>query len=94
MGQRVISPLRHTATLLPHNGVVRQRTGCAAPAYHEQDLVFATAIGTPVDPSNLRRAWRSIVKRPKIGHPRFPGPRHALRCRSSLRFAWFVSVKG
>jgi hypothetical protein len=46
------------------------------PAYQDRDLVFATPLGTPIDPANLRRAWRGIVKRAGIGHIRFHDLRH------------------
>jgi integrase len=48
----------------------------AGAAYTEHGLVFQTALGTPIDPSNLRRAWRAIVKRSGIGHVRYHDLRH------------------
>jgi len=47
------------------------------PAYSDHDLVFATPIGTPMDPSNLRRAWRHIVQAAGLDACRFHDLRHA-----------------
>ena len=47
------------------------------PAYTDHGLSFQTPLGTPVDPSNLRRAWRAIVKRAGVGHVRFHDLRHS-----------------
>jgi integrase len=33
----------------------------AGPAYHDRDLVFATGLGTPLEPGNVLRTWRRIV---------------------------------
>jgi integrase len=49
----------------------------AGPAYRDHDLVFATAIGTPVDPSNLARVWRLIVRAAGLRGVRFHDLRHA-----------------
>ena len=46
------------------------------PAYQDHLLVFATPLGRPIDPSNLRRAWRGIVKGAGSGHVRFHDLRH------------------
>ncbi len=47
------------------------------PDYAGYDLVLATSLGTPIDPSNLRRAWKAILKTAGIGHLRFHDLRHA-----------------
>ena len=47
------------------------------PAYQDRDLVFATPIGSAVDPSNLRRTWTRTLKRAGAGHVRFHDLRHA-----------------
>ena len=46
------------------------------PAYQDHDLVFATPLGTPIDPSNLRRAWLGIVQAASLPHLRFHDLRH------------------
>ena len=45
-------------------------------AYGDHDLVFATPLGTPIDTSNLRRAWKSIAKAADVPHLRFHDLRH------------------
>ena len=47
------------------------------PAYSDRDLVFATAAGAPVDPSNLSRAWATIVRAAGLQRIRFHDLRHA-----------------
>lgn len=46
-------------------------------AYQDNDLAFATSIGTPIDPSNLHRAWHRILKTSGIQDVRFHDLRHA-----------------
>ncbi len=48
----------------------------AGPAYVDNDLVFATPLGEPIDPANLRRTFRGITK--AVGQPklRFHDLRH------------------
>ena len=45
--------------------------------YNDHGLVFTTALGTPIEPSNLRRTWLRIVKAAGLGHVRFHDLRHA-----------------
>lgn len=40
----------------------------AAPTWENDDLVFTTAIGTPLDPSNVRRGFARLTKHAGIGH--------------------------
>jgi integrase len=39
-----------------------------APTWENDDLVFTTTIGTPLDPSNLRRGFAQITKQAGLGH--------------------------
>ena len=39
-----------------------------AVVWDDDDLVFTTMIGTPLDPSNLRRGFSQLTKRADIGH--------------------------
>jgi len=43
----------------------------------DDGLVFTTPLGTPIDPSNLRRTWLGILKGAGLGHLRFHDLRHA-----------------
>lgn len=47
------------------------------PAHQDHGLVFATPLGTPIDPSNLRRAWSRIVRAAGLEPLRFHDLRHA-----------------
>ncbi len=47
------------------------------PAYEDNDLVFATPLGTPLHPNTLRVGWLRILKAANIGHLRFHDLRHA-----------------
>ena len=49
----------------------------AGPAYQDQNLVFATGIGTPIEPGNLLRAWAKITAAAGVGHVRIHDLRHA-----------------
>jgi integrase len=45
---------------------VRERLA-AGPLWHENDLVFTSQTGQPLDDANVRRAFRSITKRAGLG---------------------------
>jgi integrase len=47
------------------------------PAYRDHGLVFATSVGTPIAPSNLRRAWHRILAEAGVDRVRFHDLRHA-----------------
>jgi integrase len=47
------------------------------PAYQDHDLVFAGPTGSPIDPSNFRRAWLRILTDANTGAIRFHDLRHA-----------------
>lgn len=49
----------------------------AGPAYQDRDLVFANALGTPVEPGNLARTWRRVLAAAGVGHVRWHDLRHA-----------------
>lgn len=44
--------------------------------YRMDGYVFATAIGTPIDPRNLIREWHALLKRAKLRRIRFHDLRH------------------
>lgn len=44
--------------------------------YIDHGLTFATPLGTPIDPSNLRRAWADILADAGVGHLRWHDLRH------------------
>ena len=45
-------------------------------AYQDLELIFATPVGGPVDPSNLRRAWLLITEAAGLKGLRFHDCRH------------------
>ncbi len=47
------------------------------PNYQDNGLVFVTSLGTPIEPSNLRRAWLKILAKSGLSHLRFHDLRHA-----------------
>jgi integrase len=46
------------------------------PAYRDHGLVFATPLGLPIDPSNLRRHWIRLVRSAGVPYLRFHDLRH------------------
>lgn len=49
----------------------------AGPAYEDRDLVFATGLGTPLEPGNLRRTWLRITSAAGLPGLRIHDLRHA-----------------
>jgi len=48
-----------------------------AAAWHDEDLVSTTPIGTPIDPANLAKAYGRLCAEAGIGHRRFHAVRHS-----------------
>jgi integrase len=48
----------------------------AGPAWHDTGMVFASAVGTPMEPDNLGRSWYRVRKVLPEPRPRFHDPRH------------------
>jgi len=69
-------PVESVAALRAHR--VRQATArlATADAYADHDLVFATALGTPVHPSNVLRAFYRLIERTGVPRITFHGLRH------------------
>jgi Site-specific recombinase XerD len=49
----------------------------AGSAYQDRDLVFASAIGTPLEPGTIRRTWLRALGVAGVGHVRWHDLRHA-----------------
>jgi integrase len=46
----------------------QNETRLSAPVWENNDLVFSTCVGTPLDPSNLRRGFARLTQAAGIGH--------------------------
>ena len=77
-GSRRTVPLGTTALDALRRARVRQLQErlIVGPAYKDQGLVFATALGTPIFHSNLRRAFQRLLISADIGRLRFHDLRH------------------
>jgi integrase len=63
----------------------------AGSAYQDRNLVFATRVGTPINPSNLRnRSFVPLLKKAGLPHITFPDLRHTT---ASLLFSKNVHPK-
>jgi integrase len=49
----------------------------AGSAWHDLDLVFTSALGTPLEPGTIRRTWRRVLAVTDVGHVRWHDLRHA-----------------
>ena len=49
----------------------------AGPRWTDTDYVFTTEIGTPIDPDNLKYAWRKMTTKAGFGNLRFHALRHS-----------------
>lgn len=49
----------------------------AGSAYQDRDLVFASAVGTPLEPGTILRTWARVVAAAGVGHVRWHDLRHA-----------------
>ena len=63
-------------TLREHRRRQESERDVLGPDYEDHDLVFATPLGTPVDPGNLRRSWTRVVRDAGLPHLRFHDLRH------------------
>ncbi len=49
--------------------------------YEKNNYVFCTEIGTPIDPSNLRKTYERVLTKAKIEHKKFHSLRHTYATR-------------
>lgn len=54
-------PLRCVAAFKAHRDLQERDKGFAAKKWHDNDLVFASTTGQPLDAANVRRAFRRVV---------------------------------
>jgi integrase len=60
-----------------HRDLQEDERRLAGRGYQDHNLIFATSIGTPIDPANLRRAWDKIATEAELPALRFHDLRHA-----------------
>ncbi len=70
-------PLRCSRALTAHRKRQLEQRLALGPAWHENGLVFASPIGTPIDPRNLTRKYHSITEAAGLGRRRFHALRHS-----------------
>jgi integrase len=73
----VALPAMCVAAFLRRKRTQRLERLAAGPRWTEWGYVFTTAIGTPIDPDNLHRAWRKITAKAGLGRLRFHAVRHS-----------------
>lgn len=76
-GRRTLELGRNTIGLLrKHLDDQQQERISAGDLWHENGLIFTTSLGTPIDPSNLRRDFRRMLKDAGLPSFRFHSLRH------------------
>ena len=65
-----------TLAVLKRHRLAQAEARLAIGVYEDHGLVFASQLGTPIDPSYLRRVWARIVKRAELPHLKFHDCRH------------------
>ena len=78
----VVLPAHSVDVLRAHRRQQAQERLAAGSAWHDDGLVFATTIGTPLDARNVTRQFRAMCARADVGQPRFHDLRHT--CASLL----------
>lgn len=73
----VILPAIAIETLKQHRKAQAELHLKLGPGYSDQGIVFATSLGTAIDPGNFRRGWDRIRKAAGIEGVRFHDLRHA-----------------
>lgn len=55
----------------------KEKEDAGKEAYKDEDLLFCTPIGTPMEPRNLHRIHTKILERAELPHVRFHDLRHS-----------------
>ena len=64
------------AALKVHKRLQAQAKLLAGPAWRERGLVFSTSEGTPIDPANDRKKWKSLLKDAGVPYGKLHSARH------------------
>lgn len=76
---RVISLDGHTVALLrDHQTVQAFAAKRVGPFWQDHDLVFPSVIGTPLDPNNCSKAFRTLIRRLDLPYTTLHGLRHMM----------------
>ncbi len=67
--------------LKEHQEAQNKEIAAACDLYTENNYVFCTELGLPIDPRNLRRAYERLLKHADIEHKRFHDLRHTYATR-------------
>ena len=89
--KRLISITDDVVTMLKrHRAAQAEKRLAAGPAWQDNDLVFAAAVGGPIDPDEITHAFYNAVRRLGLPHVRFHDLRHT---HASLLLAQNVHPK-
>ncbi|MEU8842974.1 tyrosine-type recombinase/integrase [Streptomyces roseus] len=75
--RRIALPTECIHSLKEHEERQGRERGEAGAGWKDSDLVFTTPTGTPLDPANLTRRFRSFLNRAGLRHIRFHDLRHS-----------------
>ncbi|MFK0237718.1 tyrosine-type recombinase/integrase [Streptomyces vinaceus] len=75
--RRIALPTECIRSLKEHEERQGRERGEAGAGWKDSDLVFTTPTGTPLDPANLTRRFRSFLNRAGLRHIRFHDLRHS-----------------
>jgi integrase len=82
-GRAVRLPKRAVEALKAHRARQAEEKLKAGPLYQDTGLVFATEVGTPLEPSNIdRRSFKPLLEKAQLPDTRFHDLRHT--CATTL----------
>jgi integrase len=78
LSRRAVSLSPETVRMLAaHRKVQLEARLLAGSAWQDMDLVFSSALGTPVEPGTVARTWGRVLEAAGVGHVRWHDLRHA-----------------
>lgn len=73
----IVLPMIVATALRAHRARQTEERLLAGGRWHDEDYVFASTIGTPIDAAELRRAFAAVLKRAGLAPIRFHDLRHS-----------------